>query len=526
MPIPTANEIIEMSNRSSSFRREVSKRSFLHFFAYYYSHFINSSFSQFHVDMAEDMMKLVKGDYTEVLWATYRGSSKSSFAGAFVNWCIVNEYYDYLNWDSYDDTNAERAAFDIVIELQTNQKLIDDYGQLYNAITDRNVKTQKKIKDFVTTSGIRMEAFSTQVPVRGRKHVNVRPQCIISDDYEVRKTITSEALTRQIREHIMEGKAGMDPKRNSRLWLSNYISETGNVQMNIDRLQNSPTAKVRIVPLVTGVRPVWKENSPQWETVPGQTPRCAWPERFALTDEEAQQNGTVSIQQMRRDMWLPDTGEADFLLEMMCEPEAYSHRKFHRSMFQYVKFEDIRPFFTRVYFYVDPGGSSDDDDLTGKDPVGFTIAWVTTDGHWYLRSWGERLGATATIARILDTVEWLEDMGTPLTRFGWEKTQYTAGLKGQLRDEQRKRKRPFSIREMKHTRRKEERIKGSLLHRYETGMITHIVDECNDLEKQLLMFPDSVNDDIIDSAAGISELAPSVFSSSAAAQPPISKFLS
>jgi hypothetical protein len=522
---PTVKELEEMAASSIAYRKALSECSFLHFFAYYFTHYINSGFSDFHNDMSNDLMGLARGKYLEVVEVTYRGSSKTSFAKAFVIWCICFEKYKYINWDSYDKLNSERAMFDVVLELQTNRKLIYDFGQLFNEEESSKTKTQKRISNFMTRNGIRVEAHSTQEPVRGRLHGNQRPDFICLDDYETRKTIVSEAVTRSIREHINEAVPGMDPKHHSILWLSNYISETANVQHVIDRLKDNPKAKVRVVPIVRNVRPVWKDNQPTWEPVDGG--KSTWPERFVLTDEEAKQTGKVSLEQMRRDMWSPDTGEAEFMLEMMCEPEAYSARHFHRSMFRYVKFDEVKGHDMRVFFAVDPGGSSDDDDLSGKDMVGFTIAWVSDDNIWRVKSWGERLGATAMVTRILDIVEWLIDNGTPMMKFGWEKTQYTAGLKAQFQAEQRRRKTMFPIYELKHSQKKEQRIKGALLHRYETGKIIHIEGECDDLEKQLLTFPDGANDDVIDSAAMVTELAPMMFSkrSTNPKEKPLSKFL-
>jgi phage terminase large subunit-like protein len=47
---------------------------------------------------------------------------------------------------------------------------------------------------------------------------------------------------------------------------------------------------------------------------------------------------------------------------------------------------------------------------------------------------------------------------------------------------------------------KEIRIRG-LIPRYQTESIYHIVDECNDLESELLMFPKGTHDDCADAAA-------------------------
>jgi hypothetical protein len=38
----------------------------------------------------------------------------------------------YVNIDCYDKSNAESILFDVVTELQTNDLLIGDFGQLYN----------------------------------------------------------------------------------------------------------------------------------------------------------------------------------------------------------------------------------------------------------------------------------------------------------------------------------------------------------------------------------------------------------
>src|SRR5262249_23284648 len=81
------------------------------------------------------------------------------------------------------------------------------------------------------------------------------------------------------------------------------------------------------------------------------------------------------------------------------------------------------------------------------------------------------------------------------------KTIYLQALKPFLDEEQRKRGIFLPIVELEHKQvHKETRIRG-LLPRYQSGSIYHIEGECKDLEEELLTFPKSINDDVMDSEA-------------------------
>lgn len=63
-----------------------------------------------------------------------------------------------------------------------------------------------------------------------------------------------------------------------------------------------------------------------------------------------------------------------------------------------------------------------------------------------------------------------------------------------------------------HRGQKEERIRGELLGRYESGSIRHITNYTEGLEEELLAFPGSRNDDVIDSFSYMPQIAKSPFS--------------
>lgn len=215
--------------------------------------------------------------YREVAWIMFRESAKTSIAKGFLTWLILNNKKRYINVDSYDKENAERVLFDIVVELQSNRKIKRDYGELFNAKKNPDEITQKRVNNFVTNNGIRVEAHSTQESVRGRLHGHQRPDFLMLDDFETNKTKDSVAYTKQVIDHINEFKSGLD-SRAKILYLGNYITEIGSVQSLIDRAKNDPRLLVHRVDVLD-------QNG---------TP--TWPEKYAETDQEMHERGNVGLE--------------------------------------------------------------------------------------------------------------------------------------------------------------------------------------------------------------------------------------
>lgn len=164
-------------------RLKATKSNFLWFFLYYLPHYGSYRFAPFHYEMAVDIHDLIDGTIKELGWIQHRESAKTSFAKAFILYLICFRLRDYINVDSYDKENAERILFDVAWELQTNKRIIDDFGQIYTTDRSKFQVTQKRINNFVTnppegSTGIRVEAYSTQEPVRGRLHGAKRPDFI------------------------------------------------------------------------------------------------------------------------------------------------------------------------------------------------------------------------------------------------------------------------------------------------------------------------------------------------------------
>lgn len=247
------------------------------FFAYYFLPFFTYETPEFHLDMFQDLQDIDAGLLDELLWVMFRESAKTSIAKAFVVWCIAYNKKRFVNYDCYDKANAEAALFDVAVWLQTNKRIIEDFGQLYFEEKGGSKKSEmKRVSEFITTNGVKVKAYSTQQSTRGRIFDRFRPDLYIVDDFETTTTKRSIPVTQKIIEHIDEMKSGLGTG-GAILYLANLISESGSVAHIIEGMKDNPRSRVRNVPV---------------EDAHG---NIMWPEKYVATDAEAARvNATIS----------------------------------------------------------------------------------------------------------------------------------------------------------------------------------------------------------------------------------------
>lgn len=456
--------------------------------------------------------------YTEVMLLAFRESAKTSLVKEFVIYLIAYNLEDYIVWDSFDLTNSKRALFDIVVELQTNRRLKEDFGDLYNAKRQSDEITQKSVSDFITnpvrdiegnivSKGIRIEAHSTQEPARGFLHGGKRPGLVILDDFENNKTIRSEALTLSIWQHIQELKGGIDGIQFRVLYLGNYISQFANIQKIIDRQKVDTGLKVHIVPVIKdGV--------------------STWHEKYTLTDKEALLfrelypflTPKASLETRKRLLWSPDTGDQDWEAEMMCNPIDNLIAVFKRQYFQYINLDDVLKKKVACFVSIDPALSQQDK----SDDTGVSIVWTDEINNWYAKVFKIRINSKELINFLFNINDYLTALGTPPRKIGIEKEKYYGAVYPFLKERMQKKDRylPIFPIEIKG-RKKEDRITDALRYRYENGVIWHVMGEMNigqddtiegsiniqvpytmtDYETQAQRFPAGGHDDMLDSFA-------------------------
>lgn len=468
-------------------RLRALKVNFAYFILWYFPHYINYTFADFHYEMVLDVHDLVDGTIKELAWIQYRESGKTSFAKALLLYLICFRLDDYINVDSYDKENAERILFDCVWELQTNERIRNDFGDIYNVERDKDKITQKRISNFITNppkngTGIRVEAHSTQEPIRGRLHGAKRPGFIILDDFENRKTIESEQYTKNIREHIQEFKGGLDTSRGRVLYLANYLSEFANVQSIIERSKVDPKLRVRIVPI-------------EDETGP------TWPEKYTNKGEK----GKVSIQELKQKMWTPESGDDDFMAEMMCKPVSFANSDFKKEWIDDSKYIMTQLEGKRTLTFISFDNAPSQNETS--DYIGCNVIKVDDDNIWY-SVYVKRYRLNTP--ELIDEIFRLDSIYKPVT-IGIEQKAFKGLIEPFIKLKAIEYKRSINVIELKDQgKNKEDRIRGTLQGRFKTGMIKlqkFPTDDTNILIKELADFPFGKHDDCIDSMNYLGDFA-------------------
>lgn len=291
------------------------EKNFIFFALYYFPEYFQYKLADFHYDMFED---LSFKNWQYIMWCMFRESGKTSLSKIYVVYCICNNKKRFINYDCYDKKNAESNLFDIARSLQTNQALIDDYGQLFFE-KESEVSTKKSIGEFVTANEIKVKAFSTQEPTRGRVYGRFRPDLFILDDFENSKTAKSEVRTQEVISHIKELFGGLSGHA-SVIFLCNLIHEDGSVARIMREGRDNKSYKIRQVPVYEG------------EFLTG---TINWEDKYVWTDSEAFQinlhitdpfKRKISIETKMRDLNVG--GENNFGPEMLNKPNALGGRYF------------------------------------------------------------------------------------------------------------------------------------------------------------------------------------------------------
>jgi phage terminase large subunit-like protein len=460
----TKKALEKMITGSKEERLFLAEQSFGLFALYYFQHYFKYALAPYHYDFVQDLHDLVDGKVKEVAWIAYRESAKTTLAKLFIIWLIAYNKRKYINVDSFDKENAERILFDIAFELTNNQRVIADYPTLFSKKRALDEIKQNRINNFVTENGIRVEAHSTQESVRGRIHLNQRPDFLLLDDIETNKTKESVAYTKQVKDHISEAMAGMSPD-GMMLYLGNFITEYGNIAYLMERAEKDQTIRVRNIPVIIGGLP-------------------AWPAKYCLTDEEAETTGKVSIESKQRQL-----GSLVFSYEMMNQPIDDTLSEFKKEFVQPVTEYDVDQRETSCYITIDSAVSEKE----SADFTGVTINKVDTQNKWYVKTYRLKVNSKD----LIDHLFYLWQTYKPKF-IGLEETSFTIAIQPFLQEEMRKRQQFFIVTPIKHKGiHKETRIRG-LIPRWESKSI-FLVGNNSELLDEMRTFPKGQNDDVLDS---------------------------
>lgn len=433
---------------------------------------------EFHREMYAD---LNFKDKIGVLWIMFRESAKTSLAKIKIIHSVCYNQKKFIIWVSYDQKKAEANLFDIALELQRNDKLIADFGQLFYEPKNKEKSSQKKsIKEFITSNGVKVKAYSTGQSIRGEVYGEYRPDLVIMDDIETNKTVESEAMTDQVINFIDELLSGLGGDANI-LILANRLVFGGSISYFEDRINDDDKLKEKftIRDLAVVVDDV-----------------IQWPSKYVATDEEAQEYNK-NIKDRKQQIVSLETkqrllGYQVYNREMLNTPITDEEREFKPQWVKKCTREEVERLNTRRFLTIDTAMSEKD----SADFTGFCENYICDQNFWHLAGYQLKLNAKD----LIDYIFTLHDKRN-FEKIGIEKTAYLWGLKVYLEDEQRKRNKFLPIVELEHKQTAKETRIRALIPRYSSFSVYHIEGECRDLDKQLHTFPKCVKDDVLDATA-------------------------
>jgi len=259
----TIKEILKQGNPKElialfNFTPETSDDKILVKFNLWARHFFHKYFESvdapFHEEMTLNLIHAYKGDIDTFINIAFRGAGKDVKTKLFITFCILNDtthfrkFYKVL---SADLTNAKQLCTD-VYNMLIQPRILKLYPDTF---IKSDFKREETMGAFTTATGIKVMSDTVGTEQRGAIQEEARPDFIIFNDIESRKTLRSAVISRNIWDNMEEARTGLQ-KGGSTVFLANYISEMGNVHKLVTE-KLSPSKVVMIVPIVDKGVPTW-----------------------------------------------------------------------------------------------------------------------------------------------------------------------------------------------------------------------------------------------------------------------------
>jgi hypothetical protein len=458
---------------------------------------------------AELMRDLESADRRLIARVAPRGHAKSTCAAlAYPLWCICEQRRRNIVIITHESSLATQFVRDIRNELETNERIIDEYGDLCRdeateprsdgatkgkvrrpggtkARSTKKAKAKRRTRSkwseamFTTATGITMQAKGSGGSLRGVRVGPSRPDLIICDDIEKDEQVASPEGRRKLeywlRRVVMPALA-----LDGRLLVLGSLIHYDSLLANLRDPKRFPRWDYKVYRAV--------EAEPAAD---GNFCRVAlWPARWPLErlDEERERVGTLAFEQ-----------------EYQANPIDDSIRVFRPEWLQRYDPGELVEQNLITLMAVDPA--------TGVSGGDFFAIWIgsldRTSGVICTRELTlERIGVPEQVKRIVAAFQrW-----RPL-RIGIETVAYQVALKQILEDHSRKQRLYMPIVPIQTTANKRARIEGSSPF-YENGTFRLPPTLDPEIESQFLHFPKAKHDDAPDVCAMGIELARTLRASS------------
>src|SRR5262245_18899863 len=171
---PSSNESEWSSETLQAFRMGLALQSPPHFGLIYLPHYLTNQVPAFHREIVSHL------EDRRLIVVAPREHAKSTLINVVTTlYQLYTQAFRYQLFigDTAAQAKANLAA--VIKEIEQNQLLLDDFGPLKPE--DPEKWTDSEI---ITTTGIKIEAIGVGGKIRGKRHLQFRPDRIVCDDIE------------------------------------------------------------------------------------------------------------------------------------------------------------------------------------------------------------------------------------------------------------------------------------------------------------------------------------------------------
>jgi hypothetical protein len=185
----------------------------------------------------------------------FRNAAKTTRTKLFLAFVIANDgenFCKYIKVLAKDNVNSTQIVTDIY-NMFVDWKMREYYPEIF---VKTDFKREETMGSFTTATGVKVLADTVGTDHRGALQEESRPDLIVFEDFETRKTLHSAVTTQTIWDNMEEAKNGL-AKGRSAIYNCNYLSERGNVHKLVER--GDKMNRVLITPIKD------KEGKPTWD---------------------------------------------------------------------------------------------------------------------------------------------------------------------------------------------------------------------------------------------------------------------
>jgi phage terminase large subunit-like protein len=431
-------------------------------------HYLRDETPVFHRELIRRFFSK-KNEYT----ACPRGFAKTTINQLCISFTIANKMSNFVVLIEKSFTEASEVLFGIADEFRENPMIKQVYGEMVKKTAQGTFNDKNKdAEGDVFINGVRLRAKGFNTPIRGLKSKEWRPDKIIVDDVEEDTHIQNDDQRRKYRENFTQGIVpAVD--------VGGTIKVTGTILHQASLLKG-------LIDQFDGK--IFKATDLQ-----DMTKDLLWPERWT----------TERLLAKKAEMELEGRGASKFYQEYYNEPTSDEVRSFKLEWLQKTwTDEDIKTKALGRYITIDVADSK----KQGADYTGVVIVDWDQDNNWFIR-YAKRYKINSK--ELVDLIVSLWQFWNPI-KIGVEKNAYEDQVKPWLNVvSEEKGIFPIVCELEDKGQRKEDRIRGALAGRFESGKIFFKQGSKDDqtiLKGELYDFPFAKNDDLGDALAYVQQL--------------------